>query len=662
MAVQISFLNQLIVNEETLDEDIIRPLDRRYQSALLAWDKCDRFALDIETYGEHPGDGLNPWLGSIRLLQIGLPDNRVIVVDLGGWDGKADTNLDGFLTRLEKHLRNPNKIVMGANLKFDLLFLKVKYGFEARCCQDVMLMSQVLWAGLPINHSLKAIASRIGIEIDKTQQMSEWGFELNNNQLNYAAKDVKVIFPIWKELDTLLRSSKVIGSATFENVALPCFVQMEYYGMPVDYELLLETIDKYEAVTTQVLQPFSDIFPGVNPDSSQQVISAVKEKLNIDLIGTSQEALAAYWDNPALKAISLWRTLTTYLDYFYGIKAAYFDGAVRGVYRQINPSGFGRSTCGSDKKANRVGVNLQNPPARVPEELEQYNLPPLRTVFRASENDTLLVSDLSSAHARIACEVSRDRTLTEAYNSGADIHAITAAGIAKLQGRDWTPDYITKARKDKSNPDNAIASQLRQLAKPVFYGSLNCQGAMTLKVTVQKDCGLELSEEESKAAIAAWKETYAGIHRFQQQTHRKANSRRYTFDFCKGEFGLVTGASGRKAYLPMRISDFSRDKTPQVKISDCSSFVWTSCEADIIKGAMGVFLLRCDENPEWGVRICNMAHDEVDVICNKDFAPKVAEVLQANMRAAMAFFIKTIPPDDLSSKPDSLIVNSWADK
>jgi hypothetical protein len=31
-------------------------------------------ALDIETYGERRGDGLDPWAGDIRLLSLCVPD------------------------------------------------------------------------------------------------------------------------------------------------------------------------------------------------------------------------------------------------------------------------------------------------------------------------------------------------------------------------------------------------------------------------------------------------------------------------------------------------------------------------------------------------------------------------------------------------------------
>ena len=665
MPVQTSFLNQLITNEDPLDPCIVLPSDARWQSSLQEWDVCDRFALDIETYGEQPGYGLHPWKGKIRLIQIGVPSGLVLIADLGGWDGCIPEHRPiiskQFLPRLRDHLKNPNKKVLGTNLKFDLMFLKVKFGFEARSCQDIMLMSQLLWAGLPVPHSLKGISERLGIKVDKTQQMSEWGFPLNNNQLNYAAKDVNILFPIVDDLYRQLMIANLADSYNSEMLAVPCFVQMEYYGMPVDYDLLVDVLAKYQQTTELVLKPFTDLFPGVNPDSSQQIIAAVKSKLGIFLDGTAQEHLAPYWDIPELKALSLWRTITTYIDYLLNAKKCYFDGAVRGVYRQIAPKGFGRSTCGADKKAGRDAVNLQNTPNMMPEELKQYSLPSVRSIFKTTD-DQLLVSDLSSAHARIATDASRDRKLIDIYKSGADLHSVTASGLASQKGKDWDAAYIKKTTKDGTSPDQPECILFRQVAKMVFYSSLNWVGWRTFQANVQKDCNISLSEEDSKLAIKAWQTTYVDLFNFQKLTHKKASSTKYTFPFCEGVYGEVRGHSNRRIFMPFRTSDFKPDTPAQVKNTDCVAFVWTSCEADIIKLAMGLFLLECDEHPEWGVTQRNIAHDELDVICNSEYKLEVAASLQSHMRSAMSKYIKRIDPDDMTSKPESLLVSSWIDK
>jgi DNA polymerase I-like protein with 3'-5' exonuclease and polymerase domains len=273
-----------------------------------------------------------------------------------------------------------------------------------------------------------------------------------------------------------------------------------------------------------------------------------------------------------------------------------------------------------------------------------------------------LISDLSSAHARIATDASRDKKLIEIYRSGADLHSVTASGIAKMRGKDWDDKYIAKTRKDKSSPDQPDCELFRQVAKPLFYGSLNWQGWKTLQTTIQKESNVTLTDEESKAAIKAWQETYKDLFNFQKLTHKKACASKHIFPFCDGEYGEVRGHSNRRIFMPFKSSDFKPDALPQVKNTDSVSFVWTSCEADIIKLAMGLFLLECDKHPEWGVKQRNIAHDELDVTCNPEYKIEVATSLQYHMRAAMSKFIKSIDPDDMSAKPESLLVSSWMDK
>jgi hypothetical protein len=176
--------------------------------------------------------------------------------------------------------------------------------------------------------------------------------------------------------------------------------------------------------------------------------------------------------------------------------------------------------------------------------------------------------------------------LIEIYRSGADLHSVTASGLAKLKGKDWDANYIAKTRKDKSNPDHEDCELFRQVGKMAFYSSLNWVEWLTFQRNVQKDCNIALSDQDSKLAIKAWRKTYEDLFNFQKLTHKKACSTKYTFPFCEGEYGEVRGHSHRRIFMPFKASDFKPNSQPQIKNTDCVSFVWTSCEADIIKLAI----------------------------------------------------------------------------
>ncbi|MBW4469198.1 MAG: hypothetical protein KME45_02935 [Stenomitos rutilans HA7619-LM2] len=660
----------LLEPEIALDPCIVTPSDVRWADALTEWQQSKMFGFDIETFASN-GSALDPWRGDIRLISIGLTNGLSLLVDLGGF--MDDCNLcrqrldaTGFLPLLGQMLRDPDVRVVGQNLKFDQLWVKVKFGFDTRCVRDVMLFSQLYWAGVPYRHNLKAICARLGIEVDKAEQKSDFGGALTNAQRNYSAKDSLVVLDVFRQLGKMLDNVNLSGPALAESGANPAFVQMEYYGFPVCIETLRDVLQQYEAACGALLQPFNETFPGVNPDSPKQVKQAIQKTLGITVESTDQGGLSPYWDKPALKSLSLWRTMTTYIDYIKGCQRAYSDGSVRGSFRQLGPTGFGRSTCGDKAKDQFPNVNLQNPPNPIsmPDEIKALNLPEVRSFFKVPEGKALIISDLSAAHARIAAEASGDKTLVEIYNSGddPDFHSVTASKLAKLQGLDWSAEYIKQTRKDKTSPDRQRADQLRQVAKPVFYGRLNGAGPSTLQRTAKTDAGIDLSEDVAKLAVKAWDTAYAGLRRYQLDIVDQANKVCVTLPGLKDTYSLVYGWSGRRIHMRKFKSDFQPSAPPSVKLSDACSFVWTSTEADVIKLAMKGILDGFDAHPEWGAYLCNCAHDELDAVCDEAYALAVSRLILVEMQAAMKVFITSIPVDDLGSTPEKQVCKAWSDK
>ncbi|XHX80913.1 MAG: DNA polymerase [Stenomitos frigidus ULC029] len=674
--------------EVELDPAVVLPGSPLWHECISEWVQCDLFGFDLETYGAEKQDGLKPWQGEIRLIQIGLPSGRVLIADLGGFQDdraaiEAKLRKQGFFTILKERLENRKvrKIMQGGS--FDMLWVYVKYGIRVRELRDTMLMSQLLWAGLSSkyhkwSHSLGAICGRLGLAIDKTEQKSEWGWELSNNQLNYACRDSQVLHPAYHKLQAMIDAAGLYGSAMCEFGAATVFTEMEYRGFPVNQAKLLEAIALYEAAVPVVLKPFTDAFPGVSPNSSDQVVAAIKERFGIALTITDEDGeekdssgadvLASHLDNPVIKAISLYRSLCMYLNYLKGCREAYFDGAVRGHFSQLGPKGFGRSTCGSKRKDRQrfPNVNLQNPPnpVRMPKELRYgMNLPVVRGIFEAPPGYKLIVADLSQAHSRISAECSGDQDLINSYLLDEDIHCYTAARLAELEGLggDWKPESIKKWAKDKSHSNHKRAKELRTAAKSVHYGSLNCQGGKTLQATVKTDAGVEMSLDQAKGAIKFWKEKFSTLAAYQQQVHRTANTFSETFPGINATFAKVVGFSGRRLYLEKRPAYFD-GKPDECKLTDAVSFVWTSTEADVVKMGMAWVQKHTDAHPEWDAWCCNCAHDELDYCVKEEYALDLARVVFVSLQAAMKVFLKVVPADEADAKPEAMICNSWQDK
>lgn len=381
-----------------LDRSVVLLGDSRWDYCISEFEACSLFSLDLETYGaeEHKKedlepDALNAWRGQIRLIQIGLTNGLSIVVDLGGWDADRKAIQEhlesiGFFSLLKRKLACLKTRVVNQNIKFDLLYLKAKYGFDARNVCDTEVLSRILWAGIGVKkmaaggnnsdrcdlpHDLKGICDRLGLAVDKTEQTSNWGWELTNKQLNYAGKDTQAALYAYQKLYLMIKEEGLVYSAWAESLAIPVFVDIQYYGMPIDTVLLDEMIEKYERIQEILIQPFRKSFPDVLPSSPKQVEEALRQKYGIDLEKTNKEALALL-PYPETKSLLAYRSLlisTTYLKN--SIKEKMFDGYLRTKFRQIGPSGQGRSTSGDTKNGY---PNLQNVPRPTSDHKRSYPL------------------------------------------------------------------------------------------------------------------------------------------------------------------------------------------------------------------------------------------------------------------------------------------------
>jgi hypothetical protein len=112
-------------------------------------------ALDLETYGPHKGDGLDPWAGDIRLLSLCLEGQDPWILDLRaiGYDlGELKTALEGVE-------------IIAHNAKFDLLWLRVKCGLRATKVFCTLVAARLLVAGTkPGNDLDKCLERYLGVE------------------------------------------------------------------------------------------------------------------------------------------------------------------------------------------------------------------------------------------------------------------------------------------------------------------------------------------------------------------------------------------------------------------------------------------------------------------------------------------------------------------
>jgi DNA polymerase III epsilon subunit-like protein len=132
--------------------------------------------------------------------------------------------------------------VVAHNALFDLGFLST-LGFEPGNVADTMILSQQLYAGAKVeplkrgqtSHSLDSVVEReLGLELDKTHQSSDWGDALTPEMIEYAARDVEVLLPLYEVLKTKIEEAGLTNIAEIEHRALPAVVWMSSAGVPID--------------------------------------------------------------------------------------------------------------------------------------------------------------------------------------------------------------------------------------------------------------------------------------------------------------------------------------------------------------------------------------------------------------------------------------------
>jgi DNA polymerase-1 len=186
--------------------------------AIRAVDGASLVSLDIET------TGLDPRKADIRLIQIS-DGNETYVVDCRAVDP----------TPLVQALGTKTVIAHGAD--FEWRFLYHHFGVELEDVRDTMLMARVLTCGdMSIPCGLGSLAERkLNLKLDKEMQVADWSVDkLTKRQLDYAAVDAQVLFPLFALLAGELAKVELEEVAALENAALPAVARMKLAGLPVD--------------------------------------------------------------------------------------------------------------------------------------------------------------------------------------------------------------------------------------------------------------------------------------------------------------------------------------------------------------------------------------------------------------------------------------------
>ena len=371
---------------------------------------------------------------------------------------------------------------------------------------------------------------------------------------------------------------------------------MEQDGFLVDVDGLKvygEEINKrVEEMTARI---YDEVGFEFNLNSPKQLGEALFEKLGLPggkktKTGWSTNAAVLEEladDYPIVADILEYRTVSK-------LKSTYCDGLIK----VIAEDGRIHSTLNqTETRTGRISSsepNLQNIPVRKPIGSE------LLKFFVAKPGYTLVDADYSQIELRVLASVANDENMIAAFQSGEDIHAITASQVFGVP-----LDYVTPL--------------MRSNAKAVNFGIVYGIGAFSLS----KQLGI--TRKEADNYIKGYLHNFSGVDAYMHNVVEQAK-----------KDGYVKTLYEHRRYLPELTASNRNLRAFGERVAMNMPIQGTA--ADIIKIAMiKVYNRLAMENLD--ARLIMQVHDELIVECEESIADKVLDIVTFEMEHAVALAV-----------------------
>jgi len=552
--------------------------------------------LDTET------TDLDPYTSSLRLIQLAAPDG-VRIIDLDAF-ANGDLSHSESLAPLRRLLEASRPVKIAHNAKFDAKFIKHNLGADIGGLFDTLLASQLIGAGdIEERHGLETVASRFLNEVvDKSERLSNWNFELSEAQLEYAARDAAVLVPLREKLIDRLKAESLIKCAQLEFECVMPVAEIELAGFFMHKDRWLEQlaiVEKRRGVLADELQEVlaeessqGSLFGGpqrdeINLDSHQQLTQALN-RLGIPVPDSTRnwklQPLAAQY--PIIDKLLEYRTVQKALTSYGQNMIDLINPVTRRLHADFRQIGAptGRFSC--------TNPNIQQVPHAV-----EYR----RCFSGHPEGRKLVIADYSQIELRILAEFSGDRGFIDAFNSGADLHRVTASQVFNVD-------------------TGQVSKEQRDFAKRLNFGVVYGIGAQRFSIMT----GLTVPAAED--VLRRYFSTYRQLDAYLREAANRAVTERQA----------RTG-SGR--LVRFRYDEQDRQQISMTQRNGKNTPI-QGTSADILKRALR---LLTDELRGTSAKIVNIIHDEIVVEADAGEANEIAHKVERVMCAAAAEYLKTVP-------------------
>ena len=400
-------------------------------------------SIDTETTGTEPMDA--------ELVGMSFSDaeNRAYYVPVPAEREEVLKIVNEFRPLFE----NEKSMKVGQNIKYDMIILQ-NYGVQVKGkLFDTMLAHYVLQPELRHNMDYLAeiylhyqtihIDELIGARGKNQKNMRDLPPE---DVYRYACEDADVTLKLKNVLEKELKEQGAEHLFyEIEMPLVPVLVNIESNGVLLDTEALKQSSQHFtvrlQEIEKEIYEMAGETF---NISSAKQVGEVLFDKLKIvekakktktGQYVTSEEVLQSYRSKhdiigKILEYRGLKKLLSTYID---------------ALPQLINPR-TGRIHTSFNQAVTATGrlsssnPNLQNIPIRDEDGKE------IRKAFIPDTGCEFFSADYSQIELRIMAHLSEDKNMIDAFLSGHDIHAATAAKIYKIDINDVTADMRRKAK------------------------------------------------------------------------------------------------------------------------------------------------------------------------------------------------------------------------
>ena len=381
----------------------------------------------------------------------------------------------------------------------------------------------------------------------------------------------------------------------YKEVELPLSAilrEIEQAGVRIDVAMLKQAEtqlnDELQTLEKQIYVAAEATF---NINSPKQVGEVLFDQLKLDTkakksktgqYSTSEEVLLALKPkHPVVGLILEYRELKKLISTYISSLPNYINPATGKIHTTYN------QTVTATGRLSSSNPNLQNLPIRS----ERGQL--IRQAVIPDEGCMFLSADYSQIELRLMAHFSQDPHLVQAFISGQDVHAATAAKIFNI-------------------PIEEVSKDQRRQAKTANFGII--YGISAFGLAQQLDC----SRSEAKALIDGYFAAFPGVIDYIERQKELARQQ-----------GFAVTLFGRKRYLPDILSHNATVRSFAERNAVNSPIQGTA--ADIIKMAMVTIHRRLKEEGLKAQMIMQV-HDELNFNVPLNEVDKVREIVVSEMQ------------------------------